>query len=55
VPTANVKQVLSVFCAVILFKLTITPTNALGIVLTITGGMWYAAVEYQEKRGRWRK
>lgn len=52
---ANVKQVLSVFCAVILFKLTITPTNALGIVLTITGGMWYAAVEYQEKRGRWRK
>ncbi|KAG1773657.1 TPT-domain-containing protein [Suillus placidus] len=52
---SNVKQVLSVFCAVILFELTITPTNALGILLTITGGMWYAAVEYQEKRGRWRK
>jgi drug/metabolite transporter (DMT)-like permease len=52
---ANVKQVLSVFCAVVLFKLTITPTNALGILLTITGGMWYAVVEYQEKRGRWRK
>ncbi|KAG2347081.1 TPT-domain-containing protein [Suillus weaverae] len=51
---SNVKQVLSVFCAVILFKLTITPTNALGILLTITGGIWYAAVEYQEKRGRWR-
>ncbi|KAG1870700.1 triose-phosphate transporter family-domain-containing protein [Suillus subalutaceus] len=47
---ANVKQVLSVFCAVILFKITITPTNALGILLTIIGGMWYAAVEYQEKR-----
>lgn len=52
---ANVKQVLSVFCAVILFKLTITPANALGILLTIAGGMWYAAVEYQEKKGRWRK
>ncbi|KAG1737466.1 TPT-domain-containing protein [Suillus paluster] len=52
---ANVKQVLSVFLAVILFKLTITPTNALGILLTLAGGMWYATVEYQEKRGRWRK
>lgn len=52
---ANVKQVLSVFCAVILFKLTITPANALGILLTIAGGMWYAAVEYQERKGRWRK
>ncbi|KAG1903608.1 triose-phosphate transporter family-domain-containing protein [Suillus fuscotomentosus] len=52
---ANVKQVLSIFCAVVLFKLTITPTNALGILLTIAGGVWYAAIDYQEKRGRWRK
>ncbi|OJA16530.1 hypothetical protein AZE42_00625 [Rhizopogon vesiculosus] len=52
---ANVKQVLSVFLAVIIFKLTITPTNALGILLTLAGGTWYAAVEYKEKRGSWRK
>ncbi|KAG2159415.1 triose-phosphate transporter family-domain-containing protein [Suillus bovinus] len=52
---ANVKQVLSIFCAVVLFELTITPTNAIGILLTIAGGVWYAAVEYQEKKGRWRK
>jgi hypothetical protein len=44
-----------VFLAVIIFKLTITPMNALGILLTLAGGMWYATVEYQEKRGRWRK
>jgi hypothetical protein len=53
--TANVKQVLSVFLAVIIFKLTITPTNALGILFTLAGGTWYAAVEYKEKRGSRRK
>lgn len=54
-PAANVKQVLSIFLAVFIFELTITPTNALGILLTLAGGTWYASVEYQEKRGRWRK
>ncbi|KAL5487472.1 hypothetical protein ACEPAI_5580 [Sanghuangporus weigelae] len=49
---ANVKQVLTIVFAVFLFDLTITPLNALGIVLTIIGGAWYASVEYREKRGR---
>jgi len=49
---ANVKQVLTVLCAVIIFDLTITPANGLGILLTIVGGALYAAVEYHEKNGR---
>jgi len=47
---ANVKQVLTVLLAVVIFDLTITPTNALGILLTLAGGALYAAVELQEKQ-----
>ncbi len=47
---ANVKQVLTILCAVVMFDLTITPTNALGIVLTLLGGALYAAVELKEKK-----
>ncbi|CDO75092.1 hypothetical protein BN946_scf185010.g17 [Trametes cinnabarina] len=46
---ANVKQVLTIVLAVAVFDLTITRTNALGIVITLLGGAWYAAVEYNEK------
>jgi hypothetical protein len=34
----NVKQVLSIILAVVIFNLTITPTNGLGIFLTLLGG-----------------
>ncbi|KII91715.1 hypothetical protein PLICRDRAFT_105382 [Plicaturopsis crispa FD-325 SS-3] len=46
---ANVKQVLTILLAVVIFDLTITSTNALGILLTLLGGAWYACVEYSEK------
>ncbi|KAF9523769.1 triose-phosphate transporter family-domain-containing protein [Crepidotus variabilis] len=46
----NVKQVLTVLCAVVIFDLTITPANGLGILLTLLGGALYAAVEIQEKK-----
>jgi len=46
---ANVKQVLTVILAVIIFNLTINPTNLFGITLTLAGGAWYAKVELQEK------
>jgi hypothetical protein len=49
---ANVKQVLTVLCAVTMFNLTITPANGVGIALTLLGGAMYAAVELQEKRDR---
>ncbi|KAG2226556.1 hypothetical protein INT45_005042 [Circinella minor] len=45
----NVKQVLSIVLAVIIFNLTITWTNALGILLTLAGGAWYTSVEMREK------
>lgn len=51
---ANVKQVLTIVCAVLMFNLTITPTNALGIVLTLVGGAWYAWVEFMEKQAKTR-
>lgn len=48
--SANVKQVLTILCAVVMFDLTITPANGLGILLTLIGGASYAAVEYREKQ-----
>jgi len=47
---ANVKQVLTMLIAVVIFNLVITPTNMIGILLTIGGGAWYATVEYSEKK-----
>ncbi|KAI0926458.1 hypothetical protein AcW1_002556 [Taiwanofungus camphoratus] len=49
---ANVKQALTILCAVALFHLTITPMNALGIVITLAGGAWYAWVEYLDKMAK---
>ncbi|KAH7925364.1 TPT-domain-containing protein [Leucogyrophana mollusca] len=51
---ANVKQVLSIFLAVLIFDLTISATNAMGILLTLAGGAWYATIEYQEKKSKHR-
>jgi uncharacterized membrane protein len=49
---ANVKQVLSIILAVVIFNLSISVMNALGILLTLAGGAWYATVEYREKKAR---
>ena len=46
---ANVKQVLTILLSVVIFDLTITSANALGILVTIGGGGWYAWVEHEEK------
>ncbi|KAG5335038.1 hypothetical protein C0989_002405 [Termitomyces sp. Mn162] len=47
---ANVKQVLTILCAVAMFNLNITPMNAVGILLTLLGGAIYTSVELKEKR-----
>ena len=47
---ANVKQVLTILLAVVIFDLTITPANGVGVLLTILGGAGYAFVEFGEKR-----
>ncbi|KAJ8083113.1 hypothetical protein PM082_008982 [Marasmius tenuissimus] len=47
---ANVKQVLTILLAVLIFDLTITQMNMIGITLTLVGGAWYARVEFTEKR-----
>lgn len=37
----NVKQVLSIVLAVVIFDVNINATNAFGIILTLIGGAWY--------------
>ncbi|KAI8988569.1 triose-phosphate transporter family-domain-containing protein [Mycotypha africana] len=46
----NVKQVLSIVLAVIIFDLSITATNGVGIILTLLGGAWYSQVQLAENR-----
>lgn len=48
----NIKQVLTILLGVLIFNLTITSTNALGIILTIVGGISYGYVELSETTGR---
>jgi len=47
---SNIKQVLTILCAVGIFDLTVTLANGVGIVLTLIGGALYAAVELKEKQ-----
>ncbi|KAG6826209.1 hypothetical protein H0H92_000704 [Tricholoma furcatifolium] len=47
---ANVKQVLTILCAVAMFDLPITPMNGIGIILTLIGGVLYTSIELKEKR-----
>lgn len=49
---ANVKQVLTIVLAVIIFHLRITPMNLFGITLTLLGGAAYAKVEYDAKKAK---
>jgi len=49
---ANIKQVLTILLAVLLFNLNITFTNGVGIVFTLAGGAWYGYVDYDEKKRR---
>ncbi|KAG8934205.1 UAA transporter [Tulasnella sp. 418] len=49
---ANVKQVLTILLAVSIFDIHLSLTNSVGIVLTLIGGAWYAALELKEKRRR---
>jgi hypothetical protein len=49
---ANIKQVLTILIAVLLFNLNITFMNGAGIIFTLAGGAWYGYVDYDEKRWR---
>lgn len=49
---ANIKQVLTILFAVLLFNLNITLMNGAGIIFTLAGGAWYGYVDYGEKRKR---
>ena len=50
---ANVKQCLSIILGVWVFRLQVGWLNALGIVIALAGGAWYAKVEFGGKvRGK---
>jgi hypothetical protein len=49
---ANIKQVLTILVAVFLFNLSVSPLNALGIMLALLGGAFYAHVDYHERQSR---
>ncbi|KAJ3038304.1 UAA transporter [Rhizophlyctis rosea] len=46
----NVKQVLSIILAIIIFHTTVSARNGLGIVITLVGGALYSYVDYLEKQ-----
>ncbi|KAI8992302.1 triose-phosphate transporter family-domain-containing protein [Pilobolus umbonatus] len=46
----NVKQVLSITLAVMIFNININFINACGIFLTLLGGAWYGYVELSQKK-----
>lgn len=46
---ANVKQVLTILSAIIIFELVISPMNLLGILITLVGGAFYAKIELERK------
>ncbi|OZJ03340.1 hypothetical protein BZG36_04215 [Bifiguratus adelaidae] len=46
----NVKQVLSILLAVVIFGLKIGQLHLAGIALTLAGGAWYTTVELSEKK-----
>lgn len=48
---ANVKQCLSIVLGVWIFRLQVGWMNAIGILIALAGGAWYAKVELGGKRG----
>ncbi|KAG9042255.1 UAA transporter [Tulasnella sp. UAMH 9824] len=51
---ANLKQVVTILLAMYMFHPTITPADTIGIALTLAGGAWYGALDYEEKKNRLR-
>jgi hypothetical protein len=43
------KQVLSIVISVVIFALSVSYTNSLGILLTLIGGAWYTVIEMRRK------
>lgn len=48
----NVKQALSILLAVWVFSTPVSFVNAIGILVTVSGGAWYSALQYETKRQR---
>jgi len=46
---ANVKQILTIVLGIMFWGLAVSWMNALGILLTLFGGAWYAKVELESK------
>jgi hypothetical protein len=47
---ANIKQCLSIILGIWVFRLDVGQMNALGILVALAGGAWYAKVEFGVKQ-----
>ncbi|KAK4503433.1 hypothetical protein PRZ48_004348 [Zasmidium cellare] len=48
----NVKQALTIMFGIVLFHVQVGVTNAVGMLITIAGAVWYSKVELDNKRAR---
>ena len=48
----NVKQALTILFGIVLFHVQVGLTNAVGMVVTIAGAVWYSKVELDNKRAK---
>lgn len=49
---SNVKQALTILFGIILFHVQVGLTNAVGMLITIGGAVWYSKVELDSKRAK---
>ncbi len=49
-PKANVKQVLTIILAILMFGDILSGLKVVGIFLTLVGGAWYGLEDYREKQ-----
>ena len=48
----NMKQCLTILLGIVLFNVTVTVPNGLGMLITMLGGAWYSKVELDSKGKR---
>lgn len=49
---SNVKQALTIMFGIVLFHVQVGLVNAIGMLITIAGAVWYSKVELDSKRAK---
>lgn len=48
----NLKQTLTILLGIVLFNVTVTPLNGVGMLITVVGAAWYSKCELDTKRAQ---